>query len=184
MLVVFPTEHILRCFLFERTTEKAMDYLWRAVMPLYRPSKGIVLNYSSKIPKNAQKFNLDRPLDDVSQDVLKVITDRDFRYLQRIRGPKEFLEHISWMIGNATITFRLDLALTHYMLGNVLQCRKLIAELASDGQASSSNKDIISALNDELRANPADVALKIRTWEKANILNLGLTDIESDIRLR
>jgi hypothetical protein len=50
MLVVTPTEHILRGFLFERTTEKGMYYLWRVVMPLYRPANTVILNYSSRIP--------------------------------------------------------------------------------------------------------------------------------------
>lgn len=34
VLVVLPTEHLLRGFVFERTLVKEMYYLWRVIMPL------------------------------------------------------------------------------------------------------------------------------------------------------
>lgn len=46
--------------MFERTTEKEMHYLWRVIMPLYRPAKSIILNYSKRISKG-DKFRLTRP---------------------------------------------------------------------------------------------------------------------------
>ena len=60
VLVVLPTEHLLRGFVFERTLEKEMYYLWRVIMPLYRPANAIVLNYSKRISKG-EKFRLSRP---------------------------------------------------------------------------------------------------------------------------
>lgn len=60
VLVVLPTEHLLRGFVFEPTTEKEMYYLWRVVMPLYLPTKSIILNYSKRISKG-DKFRLSRP---------------------------------------------------------------------------------------------------------------------------
>ena len=33
VLVVLPTEHLLRGFVFERTLEKEMYYLWRVTKP-------------------------------------------------------------------------------------------------------------------------------------------------------
>lgn len=49
VLVVLPTEHILRGFVFERTLVKEMYYLWRVIMPLHRPANTIILNYSTRI---------------------------------------------------------------------------------------------------------------------------------------
>ncbi len=49
MLVVLPTEHILRGFLIEATIEKGRIYLWRVVTPLHRPMRHVILNYSDRI---------------------------------------------------------------------------------------------------------------------------------------
>jgi hypothetical protein len=69
VLVVIPTKHIVRGFLFERTTEKGMYYFWRLVMPLYRPTNSIYLNYSVKLPGTAEKFRL-------TKDTLQDVSDR------------------------------------------------------------------------------------------------------------
>ena len=59
VLVVLPTEHILRGFLFERTLVKEMYYLWRVIMPLYLPVNTIILNYSKRI-SNGEPVRLTR----------------------------------------------------------------------------------------------------------------------------
>jgi hypothetical protein len=52
VLVVLPTEHILRGFLFERTLSKDMYYLWRAITPLYKPANPVFLTYSKRLLKS------------------------------------------------------------------------------------------------------------------------------------
>jgi hypothetical protein len=45
MVVLSPTEFIVRGFLFERTTTKNAYYLWRLIVPLFAPvMSGVVLN--------------------------------------------------------------------------------------------------------------------------------------------
>ncbi len=51
MLVVLPTEHVLRGFLIETTTERDRIYLWRVVTPLHRPMRSVLLDYSTRIPE-------------------------------------------------------------------------------------------------------------------------------------
>jgi len=51
VLVVLPTEHLLRGFLFERTPYKEMHYLWRVITPLYHPANHIYLDYSKRLSK-------------------------------------------------------------------------------------------------------------------------------------
>ena len=45
MLVVPPTEHIVRGFLLEATSEKDKVYLWKVVTPLLRPMRHVILNF-------------------------------------------------------------------------------------------------------------------------------------------
>jgi hypothetical protein len=176
MLVVTPTEHILRGFLFERTTEKGMYYLWRVVMPLYRPANTVILNYSSRIP-NGEKLPLSREgFEEACDRFLKIVLDGHLTYLRDLRRPKDFLEHIAGMVGNTTPVFRLDLALTHYMLGNVRECVKILEELASPQESPASMSSMATALLGDLRTSPASAAGRVEAWERANFENLGLAE--------
>lgn len=91
-LVVLPTEHLLRGFVFERTLEKEMYYLWRVIMPLYRPANTIILNYSKRISKG-EKFHLSRPpLNRTAEHIAAVMSPGHLGYLRKIRGPEGLLE--------------------------------------------------------------------------------------------
>jgi hypothetical protein len=54
MLVVRPTENIVRGFLLETTLERERVYLWRVVVPLYRPMRSVFLDYSTRIPESGK----------------------------------------------------------------------------------------------------------------------------------
>jgi hypothetical protein len=128
-LVVLPTGHLLRGFVFERTLEKEMYYLWRVVMPLYRPANTIILNYSKRMSKG-DKFRLTKPgLNQTAERIAAVMSPGHLSYLRKIRGPREFLKHVNWMAGNTMANFRIDLALTHYMVGNVAECIKIFESI-------------------------------------------------------
>jgi hypothetical protein len=178
LLVVTPTEHILRCFLLDRTSEKGMYYLWRVVMPLYSPANIVILNYSD-IASGEKLLLTKEGLEESVDRVTKIILDGHLNYLRDLRRPKDFLTHIAWMIGNTTAVFRLDLALTHYMLGNVPECAKILEELASnasDQWALGPRSSMVTGLLGDLRTNPAGAARQIEAWERANIESLGLAD--------
>jgi hypothetical protein len=174
MLVVAPTNHILRGFLFERTLERQTYFFWRVVMPLYRPARAIILNYSRRIP-HGDKFHLARQEQEAVADRIgRTILGGHLAYLHRMRGPEQFLEHIAQMSGNTTRPFRLDLALTHYMLGNVADCTRILEELAAS-EGTSANSGIVSGLLDDMRADPARAARRLEAWEDANIAQFGGT---------
>jgi hypothetical protein len=176
MLVLTPTEHILRGFLFERTVERGSYYFWRVVMPLYRPANAIFLNYSLRIP-NGEKLRISRQeLEVVSDRILEIVRDGNLRYIHELQRPKDFLEHISGMVGSTPTTFRLDLALTHYMLGNVRQCIQILEEIAPDIGTLASKGEAVTALLDDLKTSPVKAAHRIAAWERANIQNLGLSE--------
>jgi hypothetical protein len=102
ILVVTPTDHILRGFLLERTPYKSTYYLWVVIAPLYRPMHGISLDYSTRLLGGEYIQISDEEITLSAEYIADVIANGPLDQARRIRGPKEFLEHISWMIGNTT----------------------------------------------------------------------------------
>lgn len=175
VLVVLPTEHLLRGFVFERTLAKEMYYLWRVVMPLYRPANHITLSYSNRISKGEYIRLTRQELGQTAKRVAAIMSPGHLSYLRRVRGPKEFLKHIGWMKGNTTLSFRVDLALTHYMLGDVDQCIKILEGLSLEELPPPSRATIVPFVT-ELRTSPVDAASKVQAWERENIKRLGLAE--------
>ena len=99
-------------------------------------------------------------------------------YLRRVRGPKEFLKHVGWMAGNTMLNFRVDLALTHYLLGNVDQCIKILERLPLEELAAPIRLHIVPFFT-ELQTSPADAASRLQAWERENVERLGLAETVS-----
>jgi hypothetical protein len=173
VLVVLPTEHILRGFLFERTLSKDMYYLWRVITPLYKPANPVFLTYSKRLSKS-RYFRLTREtLDETAEHIASIMSPGHLGYLRRVRGPKEFLKHVGWMAGNTS--FRVDLALTHYLLGNVDQCIKILERLPLEDLPPPFRVHIVPFFT-ELRTSPADAASRLQAWERENVERLGLAE--------
>jgi hypothetical protein len=178
VLVVLPTEHILRGFAFERTLSKDMYYLWRVIAPLYIPANPIFLAYSKRLSKG-EYFQLTREgLDEIAERIASIMSPGHLSYLRRVRGPKEFLKHVAWMAGNTMLNFRVDLALTHYLLGNVDQCIKILGCLPLEDLPPPFRVHIIPFFT-ELRTSPADAASRLQAWERENVERLGLAETMS-----
>src|SRR5262249_23140394 len=155
--------------------EKEMYYLWRVVMPLYRPANTIILNYSKRISKG-DKFRLTRPgLNQTAERIAAAMSPGHLSYLRKVRGPKEFLKHVNWMVGNTMVNFNVDLALTHYMLGNVSECIKIFESIPLDSIPAGVRAYMVPFIT-ELRTNPVDAASRIQSWERENVEALGLTE--------
>jgi len=175
VLVVLPTEHLLRGFLFERTLEKEMYYLWRVVTPLYRPANTIILNYSKRIA-NGEKVRLTRQgSSQVAERIAAIMAPGHLGYLRRVRGPKEFLKHVGWMTGNPMMNFKVDLALTHYRLGNVDECIRIFESVQLENLPPTLRANIVPFVT-ELTTSPEDAASRIQSWERENIERLGLAE--------
>jgi hypothetical protein len=175
VLVVLPTEHLLRGFVFERTLAKEMYYLWRVVMPLYRPANFIILNYSKRISKGEYIRLTQQELSQAAERIASIMSPGHLSYLRRVRGPKEFLKHVGWVKGNTTLNFKVDLALTYYMLGSVDQCLKILGDLPLEELPPPLRANIVPFFA-ELRTNPADAASRVQAWERENIERLGLAE--------
>jgi len=175
VLVVLPTEHLLRGFVFERTLEKEMYYLWRVITPLYRPANPIYLTYSKRISKG-EKFRLNRQeLNQAAERIAAIMSPGHLSYLRRVRGPKEFLKHVGWMARNTMPNFNVDLALTHYLLGDVHQCIKILEGLRLEDLPPPLRANIVPFFT-ELRTNPAGAASRVGAWERENVERLGLAE--------
>ena len=172
VLVVLPTEHILRGFLFERTLSKDMYYLWRVITPLYMPANLLFLDYSDRISKGYLRLTREG-LNETAERIASIMSPGHLSYLRRVRGPKEFLKHVGWMAGNTGLNFRVDLALTHYLLGNVDQCIKILERLPLENLAAPIRSNIVPFFT-ELRTSPADAACRLQAWERENVERLGL----------
>jgi hypothetical protein len=123
-----PTRHILRAFELERTPYKGQFYLWRVVMPLYRPTEGVFLNYSDRLARGELLQLSKDAADETAAAVTKLISE-DVPALAKIRDPIDFFHHISWMIGNDTPSVLLDLALTYYMIDRLADMRETVDRL-------------------------------------------------------
>jgi hypothetical protein len=175
VLVVLPTEHILRGFLFERTIVKEMYYLWRVIMPLYLPVKTIILDYSTRI-SDGEPVRLSRSeLGETAERIAASMSPGHLSYLRKVKGPREFLKHVSWMADNTMVNFRIDLALTHYMVGNVAECIKLFESIPLESLHPKLHA-YVAPFATELRTSPEDAASRIQSWERENIERLGLAE--------
>jgi hypothetical protein len=104
MLVVVPITKILRGFLIETTTERNTVYLWRVVVPLYRPMRRVYLDYSTRIP-NGEKLLID-PKDLVaSASTFRNVISEHVEGLRNVKSPGDFLALIAYMMGNTFINF-------------------------------------------------------------------------------
>jgi hypothetical protein len=171
VLFVPPVEHIFRGFALEFDFEtKGTFHLWRVVMPLYRPPAFLILNYSDRLLGGEKVSVLDGDLDRTVERVARVISG-ELEYLNRFRTPQDFLQKIDWNNLPATPNYRLDLALTHYMAGNISACLQTLEQLASAKFSPrwAENVRLAQELAQELKAGPAVFDLRIKDWEVWNI---------------
>jgi hypothetical protein len=179
MLVVLPTEHILRGFLIEATTEKERVYLWRVVTPLYRPMKSVFLDYSDRIPQTGEDVYIDNTSHQKSAGRLRPLISEHLEHLRNIRTPRDFLRHVSRMIGNRTVNFRFDLALTYHRIGDIHQCRDILRALdvEVDQMEPTFRLPIDQSIKQaarEIEFNPSGFGRLLDEWENKNVERLGL----------
>jgi len=172
LLFVPPVEHIFCCFSLETILEeKGAAYLWRVVIPLYRPPTFLILNYAERLLGGEKVSVLEVDLDQTVDRLAQVISQGELDYLQGIRTPQDFLQKIDWKSRPATPNYRLDLALTHYMAGNVPACLEILEQVVSAKLSPrwADNVRLAGELAEELKVDPAAVSRRIEAWEERNI---------------
>jgi hypothetical protein len=188
-LVLPPTAHVVRGFVFERTPYKETFYLWRLVAPLFH----ITLDYSTRIPRG-EHVHLSRESPHEPAAVIAKIVSENLSYLETVQTPRDFLDHISWMIGNDSPKFLFDLAMTYFMVGRYHECFLALREASEeaeraisgykrtsdfDGPVISRMREIRRMVDDfaaALRSRPAAAAEILADRERRNVAHYGLTE--------
>jgi hypothetical protein len=179
MLVVPPTEHIVRGFLLEATSQKGRVYLWKVVTPLLRPMSSVVLNYSSRISGSEPELYIrDSAFEEAAEKVGEIVNEH-IEYLKEIRCPRDFLRHADWVVGRSPALARLDQALVRYIAGDVQQSvmalRALDEEVAQwDEQRRRYLGPLLKQIMREMNTDPERLQGLLVDWENANVEKLGL----------
>jgi hypothetical protein len=188
MLVVPPTEHIIRCFAFERTPYKGLFYFWRVVLPLYTQWPVVTLNYSKRLAKGAYIDLSELELERSVQQLAQIISAGELDDLRAIHQPREFLDRFGGASvddGFTPMISLFDAALTYYLVGNIPFCLDILDDFACEDLPPGSVDIHLSArdLAREMRTDPSAGKRKIQALEKINIerFDLGST-MSSDHR--
>jgi hypothetical protein len=179
MLVIPPTEHIIRCFIFERTPYKGLFYFWRVVLPLYTPWPVITLGYSKRLAKGSYIDLSESELEQSAENLVQIISQGELDDLRAIRQPQDFLDRFGGASVNTGFTPMIspfDAALTYYLVGNIPFCLDILDDFASE-DLQPGRVDIHLSARDlarELRIDPSAGERKIRALEKINIERFAL----------
>ena len=179
MLVVPPTGHIIRCFIFERTPYKGLFYFWRVVLPLYTQWPVITLGYSKRLAKGGYVDLSESELERSIQNLVQIISGGELDDLRAIHQPQEFLDRFggpSVNDGYTPMISPFDAALTYYLVGNITFCLDILDDFASE-DSHPGRFDIHRSARDlarEMRTDPSAGEKKIRALEKINIERFAL----------
>jgi hypothetical protein len=179
LLVVPPTEHIIRCFLFERTPYKGLFYFWRVVLPLYTQWPVVTLNYGKRLAKGGYVDLSESQLERSVQQLAQIISAGELDDLRAIRRPREFLDRFGGASvddGFTPMISAFDAALTYYLVGNIPFCLDVLDDFACEDLRPGSVDIHLSArdLAREMRIDPSAGEKKIKTLEKINIERFAL----------
>ena len=179
MLVVPPTEHIIRCFMFERTPYKGLFYFWRVVLPLYTQMPFITLNYSKRLAEGGYVDLSASALEQSIQNLVRIISQGELAGLRAVHWPQEFLDRFGGASINAGYTPMIspfDAALTYYLVGNIPFCIDILDDFASEDLQPGRVDIHLSAreLAREMRIDPSAAERKIQASERSTIEQFGL----------
>jgi hypothetical protein len=179
MLVVPPTEHIVRGFLLESTSEKDRVYLWKVVAPLLRPMSSVILDYSNRVSGNEVDLYIRKDAFEQSVENIRNIVCDHIGYLREVRQPHDFLRHTSWVVDGSPLMARFDQALIHYVIGNMQQSVKALRALDKevdqwDGARQQYIGPLLKQIVREIDEDPVRLAALLSRWESENIERLGL----------
>jgi hypothetical protein len=179
MLVVPPTEHIVRGFLFERTPYKGLFYFWRVVVPLYTQWSVITLGYSKRL-SGGNYIDLSEPEFEQSvRGLSEIIANSELDDLRSICGPQEFLDRFggaSVNEGYVPLIYPFDAALTYYLVGKRTFCLDILDDYAAQ-DLKPGMVDIHYSARDlarEMRIDPSAGDRKVRALETTSIERFAL----------
>jgi hypothetical protein len=190
MLVIPPTEHLVRGFLLEATSQKERVYLWKVVTPLLRPLRSVMLNYSDRISGSKPDVYIRDHAFEASAEHIRTIISERVEYLRGIRHPDDFLRHASWVVDGSPLLARFDQALMRYVMGNVQQAVEALRALDKEVDGWDADRKeyvgpLLKQLVHEIDIDPLRLTALLAVWEQQNVDRLGLAPsrLSSDQRM-
>jgi hypothetical protein len=179
MLVIPPTEHVVRGFLLEATSERERVYLWKVATPLLRPIRRVILNYSDRISGGEPNLYIRKDAFEESAENIRDIISEEVEYLRGIRHPHDFLRHARWVVEGSPLLERFDQALMRYLVGDAQQSVRAFRALDREAdQLDDGRREYIGPLLKrivlEIDKDPAGLAALLGEWEQQNVERLGL----------
>ncbi len=179
MLVVPPTEHIIRGFLFERTSYKGLFYFWRVLVPLYTQWPVITLSYGKRLSSGNYIDLSESEFEQSVRSLIEIIGNSELGDLRSIRGPQEFLDRfggVSVNDGYVPLIYPFDAALTYYLIGKPTFCLDILDDYAAE-DLRPGMVDIHYSARDlarEMRIDPSAGDRKVKALETTNIERFAL----------
>ncbi|PZA09197.1 hypothetical protein DNX69_24120 [Rhodopseudomonas palustris] len=173
VLVLAPTGYLLRGFFLNATSQKHHMDLWKVVMPLHRPFDTLVLTYGTII---AGPDDHRVKVDDVERaaEVVKQCLRHEVQALRDLEGPPQFLQRISRMSDSEFELVQLDFALTHFLIGNVSEARRILRSQMERPEIYPTHRQVTRWAFDALEAGPEALQSLIDGWRDDNIARFGL----------
>jgi hypothetical protein len=175
-LIVPPTDHLLRCFLFADGLERDRFYVWSTIVPLYRPAPLLIGNYGRRLLGDEKVSMKDADLPRTVELVRAAILNEGMTFLEEFRTPGDFAKKIDWKRLPQTPNYRLDLALSHYWAGDIERCLEIVDQVAATAWRPMWENRVqeVQALAEELRTSPSAAKARIARWEATSIRSLRL----------
>ena len=187
MLVVLPTEHIIRCFLFERTPYKGLFYFWRVVLPLYTPYPALTLGFGRRLAKASYIDLGEAEFERSVAHLTEIISQGELADLRSISTPQDFLDRFGGPTPKEGDGMRslLHAAFTYYLVGNIPLCIDILEDFAGQDLHTGTVDYHLSArdLAREMRLDPSAGARKIKALEIATIRRFALIPTIAPARL-
>ncbi len=172
-VIVRPTKHIVRGFLFERTAYKDCYYVWELIVPLFSPTETISLNYSNRVTwsqGHGQILRLsETPQRQISSEELAIFERRISGSLSKISTAVDFLRRFPLEDTRPNIIF--EHAVAHWLIGDLAAARKTIEILEKSSTRDRQlvarfpfSEEIIAALK-----NSEDAQSSIKGIEEENV---------------
>lgn len=134
LIILRPTEHVVRGFFFDRTSQKNVFYVYRLVVPLFSPTMpNLSLNYSERITldgKNPMVIELDNNNPELETRLLVKLEEERKNSLEPLCSVESFIaycKHISF----DRVNMKLELAIAYCLVGDFGVAKQMLTEIIS-----------------------------------------------------
>ncbi len=178
-LIVCPTDHIIRFFVFERTPYKGLFYFWRVVLPLYTPYPFETLGCGERLARSDYIDLSEAELERSVARLTGIIAQRELDDLRSIFSPQDYLDRFGGPAADDGYTPRIGAlysAFAYYLTGRIQLCIDILDDFGGKDIRPHDADHHLSAraLAKEMRRDPAAGGRRMRELEIATIKRFAL----------